>query len=1025
MDSGYYPPPLPSPEEVRRRLAMLQHRQQVQDQVPGILNTTGQGEYGHANPLLATTEGLSLAEADPLDDMDDMDDQDQPEPRRRRSISHAFSEPMMPQSNDQSMSMTEFSNSGNAFQSFQFGTLSAPHNTMAGLGGFASNAGLPSSSGPFSQPGLVAMPGQGAFATLAPDSMNMAAFSNLGLGSMACSSTGGLWRCPDLPTSYPPGNLDGVNPNFAMDTDMGEDNPFSGFGLGADSGIMGQREGLDSTAVPQQPLSLGPSPNMGQFQTAVSTPRTQAPRIPVSGHSPAVSGKSRAVSLSSARRFDNHAGTPGSLAPSAASQSPQNPKKDVYSPSGFPMLQVLANVVHRKNPQVEIGAVDLTCSFVVCDMTMNDCPIVYASENFQNLTGYHMHEIEGQNCRFLQSPDGKVEAGSKREFVENAAVLKMRNAMLEGKEIQQTIINYRKGGKAFLNLLTLIPIPWEGSNGEMKYCVGFQTDLVSCPHAISGNMQVNYVPRDIGQYKFIPDQPSSTRFDPESGQTLSVEEVTQLLEQHNRAGEPSEWHKQSWEKMLLENADDVIHVLSLKGLFVYLSPACKRILEWDTAELLGTSLESVCHPSDIVSVTRELKEARQDSSIDVAFRIRRKNSGFTWFESHATLHHDQSKGKKYIILVGRERPVLSIRRSVVESHSGGIGVGEAEIWSKMSPSGLFLFVSSSAHSLLDWRPRELEGTGMQELLTKESLDEFGRTIEKARRGQVVGFKHEILHKKGPRVPAYTFFYPGDAAGDGQRCSFLIVHIKVAKATTRPIARSRKVGGVGLVPFKEFSQDRVRSPAAAPARVIEPKESEDDEVFSELSTTRVGSWQYELRHMEKVNRLLAEELKQLRENKKKRKRRKSVAGGSATAKPERECVHCHRRDTPEWRRGPSGDRNLCNSCGLRWAKAVRSSPCCVMHGHTISNRKQQRQAGKASPQSSAGSGDAQASKRSSVSSASTKSPAESSSLRHEVSAETASVASSGMEKGSSWDSAGSGMEISSIREEQTVPHHRHD
>jgi hypothetical protein len=31
----------------------------------------------------------------------------------------------------------------------------------------------------------------------------------------------------------------------------------------------------------------------------------------------------------------------------------------------------------------------------------------------------------------------------------------------------------------------------------------------------------------------------------------------------------------------------------------------------------------------------------------------------------------------------------------------------------------------------------------------------------------------------------------------------------------------------------------------------------------------------------------------------------------------------------------------------------------------------------------------------------------------------------MEKGSSWDSAGSGMEISSIREEQTVPHHRHD
>ncbi|KAL8748235.1 MAG: hypothetical protein Q9184_007479 [Pyrenodesmia sp. 2 TL-2023] len=40
-------------------------------------------------------------------------------------------------------------------------------------------------------------------------------------------------------------------------------------------------------------------------------------------------------------------------------------------------------------------------------------------------------------------------------------------------------------------------------------------------------------------------------------------------------------------------------------------------------------------------------------------------------------------------------------------------------------------------------------------------------------------------------------------------------------------------------------------------------------------------------------------------------------------PQKKCASCHTRVTPEWRRGPSGNRSLCNSCGLRWAEKVRS------------------------------------------------------------------------------------------------------
>ncbi|KAB8292950.1 hypothetical protein EYC80_007314 [Monilinia laxa] len=111
-------------------------------------------------------------------------------------------------------------------------------------------------------------------------------------------------------------------------------------------------------------------------------------------------------------------------------------------------------------------------------------------------------------------------------------------------------------------------------------------------------------------------------------------------------------------------------------------------------------------------------------------------------------------------------------------------------------------------------------------------------------------------------------------------------------------------------------------------------------------------------MEKNNRLLAEELASLVSAKKKRKRRKG-AGNS-----QRDCVNCHTKSTPEWRRGPSGNRDLCNSCGLRWAK---------MQGR-ISSRGSKR----------SGSKDGDASSRNS------NSPIHSSPLQNELSQKTQSM-----------------------------------
>ena len=157
--------------------------------------------------------------------------------------------------------------------------------------------------------------------------------------------------------------------------------------------------------------------------------------------------------------------------------------RNAYSSSGFDMLGVLMRVATRPKPQINIGAVDMSCAFVVCDVTQHDVPIVYCSDVFERLTAYTKHEILGRNCRFLQAPDGKIQAGIKRKYVDDQSVLRIKKMINQRQETQISLINYRKGGQPFMNLLTMIPITWD--TDEVKYYVGFQVDLVEQPTSIT------------------------------------------------------------------------------------------------------------------------------------------------------------------------------------------------------------------------------------------------------------------------------------------------------------------------------------------------------------------------------------------------------------------------------------------------------------------------------------------------------------------------------------------------------------
>ncbi|KAB8293828.1 hypothetical protein EYC80_009309 [Monilinia laxa] len=171
----------------------------------------------------------------------------------------------------------------------------------------------------------------------------------------------------------------------------------------------------------------------------------------------------------------------------------------LYSPSGFDVLQILFQVQRRPNPTYTLGNIDSGVALVLCDSSRPHCPIVYCSEPFERLTGYSQLEIVGKNCRFLQQPYdpntfeilGNAPAAKSIPNTNNSATISaiqnahndpnsfakstVRKALEFDLEAQVTLINYRKSGESFLNVLTTVPIKWTTSAGEEKnYVVGFQ-----------------------------------------------------------------------------------------------------------------------------------------------------------------------------------------------------------------------------------------------------------------------------------------------------------------------------------------------------------------------------------------------------------------------------------------------------------------------------------------------------------------------------------------------------------------------
>jgi PAS domain S-box-containing protein len=135
-------------------------------------------------------------------------------------------------------------------------------------------------------------------------------------------------------------------------------------------------------------------------------------------------------------------GTPVDGVSSGAPQSPRG--ACILGDEGGPMTSIASLLACEAEDMSLIAAYpEMRATFVISNPLLPDAPMTHVSDGFLKLTGYSRSEVIGKNCRFLQGPRTDPDT-----------VIAIREAVQRGGAITVKLLNYRKDGSEFWNMVS-------------------------------------------------------------------------------------------------------------------------------------------------------------------------------------------------------------------------------------------------------------------------------------------------------------------------------------------------------------------------------------------------------------------------------------------------------------------------------------------------------------------------------------------------------------------------------------------
>jgi len=362
--------------------------------------------------------------------------------------------------------------------------------------------------------------------------------------------------------------------------------------------------------------------------------------------------------------------------------------------------------------------------------------------------------------------------------------------------------------------------------------------------------------------------------------------------------------RRNWSQRVIEELKDFLHILSADGRILYSSPSTKMLTGHEPESLTGSLIFEHLHPDDAAIFIREFNESISTGNpLRFFYRFRKPDNTYIIFEAHGHPH--------------------------LVSDMGGPG---ANATPTNTCRGFFmmsrLYPTKNASLLDSFLEHKMENERLRkriaELKREEKEDLAGPGLTNPTAGTSIS---------APQIPTLKPSESQDSTADSFTTSNSRTHSipynPAMPPPAKPVLSNQPLTQQNLSEALAASRpDSMHDKMARYEGVSHLETIEmltglrhrDGEFSNGVSTGALsptlsvrGDAGIAMNH-DKDGRILSQSglaggLSALDRDKKKKMK---VAD-------EYVCTDCGTLDSPEWRKGPTGPKTLCNACGLRWAK----------------------------------------------------------------------------------------------------------
>lgn len=351
--------------------------------------------------------------------------------------------------------------------------------------------------------------------------------------------------------------------------------------------------------------------------------------------------------------------------------------------------------------------------------------------------------------------------------------------------------------------------------------------------------------------------------------------------------------RRNWPAKIIEELQDVLHILDANGRIRSVSPSVERLTGYKPPELRDVFLRDLLHPDDVGLFTSELNESMASGNpFRIFYRMRKKDGTYAVFEAVGHAH----------IAAPKFAPNPNNQTAFCQA-----------VFMMARP-----YPTKQAALLDSFLEQKMENERL-----KRKLAELQREQDEADEAEQIWHQHQTQQPQQQDI-SFPGTIPSIPPRHGRHTSS---EMESPTATASTTTTTRTSPATELVPRQpSLAGVRPGSTSSSRADTIEMLTGlryQEGERSRGLSTGNPSGALVtgDLPDSDRIERGGGGDKDRDRDRDRDREERPGEKKRKVKVKGAEEyvCTDCGTLESPEWRKGPSGPKTLCNACGLRWAK----------------------------------------------------------------------------------------------------------